>query len=434
MSFEINLLPDNVYVSIINYLTVNDIEHLSESGLDNRTEMAYDNLEHVLIYERDCFRQAEQIDLDYWYSKLPKTIKTIEVCDAVDKWMLIGELRVRFPNLVAIPDVFRSSYEPSYEYLKFVSFIPGGRTKLTFINATTSEPRVDYGSNMVGVLEASPELKKLMFNAHAFYIIADSLIKCTKLDSLAIIFDVIELNGGYELLQDTIVKLQSLKLLKLGPCVGNSPFHDFVEFCTKQSYKTELRVNDRVMSTLMSQFAYLVNEIHRLNTWTTKLMNLSNVRRLKIKSIQSDDVLLLAPLCVPEFMTKLDDIKIVSYLFTAASIAWFTTFIRTRGHHIKKLNISVENCCSELINILANENPDIRLKSCEILVTNEDAERTLTKDDVYRMFSISVDKVINVSTPSNYFKNLLKESAKTVTIRKCRIVHESESDLDDDDM
>jgi len=47
----IGWLPDTVYINQINYLSVNDIKSLGDSGLDTRTDVAYDNLKHAVIYQ-----------------------------------------------------------------------------------------------------------------------------------------------------------------------------------------------------------------------------------------------------------------------------------------------------------------------------------------------------------------------------------------------
>jgi len=59
MSFNFELLPDHVFVKIMNDLCINDIQNFCESGLDGRIEMAFENMKHAVVVLQDCYPSSD---------------------------------------------------------------------------------------------------------------------------------------------------------------------------------------------------------------------------------------------------------------------------------------------------------------------------------------------------------------------------------------
>ena len=150
----IDRLPKKVYIKMTNQLSVNDIENLRKSTRDSRTTIAFANLEHAVIYQpklQDPQQDGEK--LDEWLSKLPKSIKTIEVRhrNIFDRWIDIKKLAQKFPNLIKLPYGLRRQF---LEYIKNVV-----NSKLEYIY---HEGSLQY--DLFESVEASPNLKVLKFS------------------------------------------------------------------------------------------------------------------------------------------------------------------------------------------------------------------------------------------------------------------------------
>ena len=86
----LQILPNHLFVKTTEYLIVNDLEHLEECEIDNRTELALETLEHAVIcveeYQNKGIKRSNNRysglngkKLMNQLKKLPKNIKSIKI-------------------------------------------------------------------------------------------------------------------------------------------------------------------------------------------------------------------------------------------------------------------------------------------------------------------------------------------------------------------
>ena len=156
----VSLLPDHIFIKIMNDLSVNEIERFCDSGLDSRTEMAFDNLEHALInmISYDDEHGDKYAEINRFLSKLPSTLKSIDIQGADKRKALsIEEMGKRFPFLDRLPYCYWNFVDSYLEYITNT-----GKEKCDLKYITLHNYFEDYVVfNLITLLQMCPKLKQL---------------------------------------------------------------------------------------------------------------------------------------------------------------------------------------------------------------------------------------------------------------------------------
>ena len=145
MSSLIDALPEHVYVKTTNHIALNDIESLKKSKVDGRTQIAFNNVEHAVIYDerfgchsKDSFFKRMWLKMmestkpdptDATLSQLSKSLKKLYV---FGDWSLRAEsIAQDFPNLEKMSEI--SIYFSLDFYVKYIKNIGHEHSKLKHI-------------------------------------------------------------------------------------------------------------------------------------------------------------------------------------------------------------------------------------------------------------------------------------------------------------
>src|SRR5688572_10908836 len=77
----IDSLPDDAYIKLTNYLSVNAIKNLGESEIAARTDLAFEKLEHAVIYGKDLCSESAKTALENDLRELSPLFKSIHIYD-----------------------------------------------------------------------------------------------------------------------------------------------------------------------------------------------------------------------------------------------------------------------------------------------------------------------------------------------------------------
>ena len=431
VSSLIDELPDNVYIKLINYLSVNDIENLSESGLDSRTNMAFDNLEHAVIYQTEVVKpnagliswwrseSSDETKLHQWLSKLPKSVKTIEVChrDHAVQWMDIEALAKNYPNLEELP----SCYDVSL--LEYIKNINHSKLKYILLNNSRFADLIEQQE----LLRVMPELKILElvackgFNFEHLSRIRDT---CTKLEKMNLrVYDLNE--EEYVQMKKYFRMPSSLKVLLIYNRLGRGhdvAFQGFLTFCTKQSYRTQLKISDRL--SLPDEFCELIIAVdvyRRLCHWTHKLEAMSNLRFVQL-ICHVEDIELL---CDTKLLPTVERMNLTLYVTmnSGDSLRLLEKVVQARGHQLCAITIQGIIEFSPLVDAFLNAN--LTLNDFKVVIENY--VDMITVDDIERLYQVSVQRLLHLQFSDTLVigsrvEKLIEKASANVRNKKCSIV------------
>ena len=248
-------VPDDVYIKFTNYLSVNDIETLAENNVDTRTDLAFDKLQHAVIYETiDSSYELMNPGFGNRLSSLPSLIKSITIynngkliqLDRIfdDHFGLdgFGNFARKFPNLEKLDVQLTGSV---LSYLKNI----GQPSNLKSIT-------IDFhaGVEIISeILDLSPKLKQLTFAINGYNLdivrqLMNKFEQCTNVEQLIV---VLKLRRDFGTLKIAIKSFPNLKTLTIDMqeliTWESQPLNEFIHFCGKQSFKTQLVVRKKTM-------------------------------------------------------------------------------------------------------------------------------------------------------------------------------------------
>ena len=427
---------------MIKKLSVNDIDNLGQNVLDNRTEKAFDSLEHPVMYcdpfpgDGGNFQLRRQLQLNRYMSQLSKNIKSINYYSALEMYWSkfsydVKSMAQKFPKLETFPD--SPNCWEAQVYLDYVNNTGLETSSLQSIKISGSRFWDDhYADQFRQIFTKCPSMTKLQIDFKVIHERAVEVFQtsCPNIKKLLISFVGVTV---YEPLYRLIITLPSLDcLILIGPELNES-FNEFLSVCTTQKPSLRIEVELSVRSSiddLRHEFDSLITvaglTIRDIRKQVSRRFH--NLRRgiIMIFDVKST----LMSLCDKQSCPAHVELEIYNMAFghphellelmKFITVELLKNFLQVRGQQLKVLTVTVKNQAKAFVALLVKSN--LRIEECAIVFEN-DSEKDLTTDDVISLYGLPIRRHIRLKGGSSYLRLKLVEINMILKIeKKCRIL------------
>ena len=418
-----NELPDDLYLLIMTKygLSVQDIENVGKSGIDSRTELAFDKLEHAIIRNYEfglSSKEFKAIDLSPFLAKLPKTIKSIVLFEGSFMCRLkpgtIKSFAERCPNVEYL-QVFHHD-----DYLEYINTV-GLQHKLKRLSLLTLISREGYDA-ILEVIRSSQWLEQLAITLKPSAIekgLLDVIKERSTLKKLRLLIYFTPNFNTRQKLTDMITSLPSLQKLILEPIKNLDS--SFILFSVEQNFKTELDLQYSLMidiNEIPMQAKDSVTTIGLRSESLNDFNNFPNLRELNVWLAQNETI--PERLCDLQMASKVT-VKLTGFEFSSLTKKSFDKFMEVNGHRLKWLKVNIVEEVSQFVKILARAS-NLDLVKIDF---NGESDDTISIDDVKTMYQIPVKNLIRIRSNSDLKRETILrvviETSHIVSDKKCLI-------------
>ena len=425
-SNEFNLiheLPDNAYVKMTGYLSVNDIENLKKSGIDERTDLAYANIVHVVIYLYDLIglmgyylteealrlMRAEVMCL---LDKLPSTIKTIKMYGFNDRWYF-----KLFPNGA------KYNFAEKFPYLE--SFGNDSDTYLVRLKTnklkTIRDRYLQFACDATySALSKSTCLRKLRLDTKPSDSFCQLLSTFKQLEVFS--FDMIPPGEDGPIRMALIDLRDSLKVIEItdrypDDCEHVAFLNEFLDFCTSLPFQTKLHTCSNRLDSLTLANTNLIYSIY-MTEFNEKVTSLQMLEKLYLPYETETYELFKTLADLRTINPQLKGIELVSYDRNVLNFVPLGRFLMTHSDLVNDIELQVGGNAKVLVSMLAMV--ELRLKSATLYLHDEPTN-DLDFDDIESLYSVSVHELFSIYSYRSNQHTVFKEAKPKIMDRKCII-------------
>ena len=415
----INELPNNLYVKMTSYLSVNDIENLKRSGIDERTEMAFANLDHAVTYLYDLIdfegrfvsedlMQSVRSSITRQLSKLPSSLKSLK---------LYGLKRLRYKDLFpnGSKDIIAEHF-PCLECFHISSDLGDSDTYIDRLRNNKLKT-IRTRDATLRALSKSTFLRKLSYRRRLTFE-NDGLLLSTLRQLHVLSFEMMY-RGEDGPIRKVLTKLRdSLKIIKINdhhPVTDAAFLNEFIDFCTTFSFKTILDTHSDRLESLKSTNLNLIYSLS-MTDFNEKVKSLPMLEKLSLVYGPETYELFETLAELRTINSQLKKIKLSCYRDVSRFVP-LGKFLVTHSNLVHVIKLQIHDNAKVFISILAMVK--LRLKRATLFVHDQPTNE-LYFDDIKSLYSVSVRELFSIYTSSANL-TVFKEAKPKIIDRKCVI-------------